>query len=142
MYFLVTDDHNYWTGGTFHHSILRALPVTEDEVNKLRRWWPERNLIATPIKWTEYVAAFIRTVRDEGAVNGHYYLYLMSPGYVTQIHSLKVVEDYTGRRSVRTKYTLQDIRQTARAFDNMTDLVSRAIRARLERSDRHPSTAV
>jgi hypothetical protein len=132
-YYIVTDsDNHYWTGGTFFHDFLRALPVTQDEVDTLRRWFPERKLTAMKIKWTEYVAAFVRTVRDEGEESVYYYLLLKCPGYMTQSFSMSVWADCNGRKSVRCRYgaTLNEIKRLAKVFDEMQAVIERGLAAR------------
>jgi len=132
-HFIVTDkDHHYWTGSMFHHSFLRAFPVEQAEAETVARWFPDRGITAQPIKWTEHVATFARTLREEGDEGVYYYLFLKAPGYPSQSFAMSRWTDCNGRRSVRCRYgaSLHNIKVTARVCDEVEALVARAMAAR------------
>jgi hypothetical protein len=132
-HFIITDKNTgkYWTGGGFYSDFLPRAQVTADlDVDTIQKWFPGREIVLKPIKWTEYVASFVRDVREHGEVGVRYYLTLLGHGYLSQGHVITRFIDCNGRSSVRSKYTLQDIKRTAKLFDEIQAAVDRGLAAR------------
>ena len=115
----------YWNGAGFRAKHLHAASLVDAAQAAVIRATYD-NVVGGPVRWAPYVASFVRSVREHGEDGVRYYLFLHSPGYCTQGHALTRFTDCNGKVSVRSKYTLQDIRGTAKHFDELADLAAKA----------------